>query len=99
MDHRVTFESQFNGMTQVDFTYDIYEDTRTQLIKNIREGISKEISEFLVTFSEGSPNWELFNFDGYPGIQWKLLNINKLKKENSSKFEFQIEELRKTLKL
>lgn len=46
--------------------------------------------EFLLGFEDGMPDWdasEYRDFQHYPSIQWKLLNIQKLKFRNQKKHE------------
>jgi predicted nucleotidyltransferase component of viral defense system len=98
LDHRATLTSQFNGMTDEDFTYETYEFTRLQLIKNVIHHINSESRDLLMSFSSGHPEWIHYDYGRFPGIQWKLQNIRRLKEENPSKHEFQLYELKNILK-
>ena len=43
---------------------------------------------FLVSFEMGQPEWEGYEFEyfkDYPSVQWKLMNLLKLKKQNPAK--------------
>ena len=45
---------------------------------------------FLLGFEDGTPDWdasEYQDFQHYPSVQWKLLNIRKLKRKNPQKHE------------
>lgn len=87
-DQESAFENQFAGMTTVEFSYDDYELTRALLIKTIGERLTDNDKRFLLSFESGEPDWELFPIPvlkDLPAIQWKLLNINKLKKVNAKK--------------
>jgi len=97
LDHRSTLSSQFSGMANEVFTYDMYELTREWLIKAVNLNLSYEAREFLISFTGGFPEWGRFNYSRFPGIQWKLLNIRKLKQENPIKHESQLLELKKIL--
>lgn len=99
LNHEATLNSQFSGMTKEKFTYDMYENTRVQLLEMVKNNISSEIAELIISFSEGKPNWSIFNFEVFPGIKWKLMNIKKLKEQNPEKHIKQMLELKRILNL
>jgi len=81
-------ENQFRGMTDIPFTYENYESARKNLITFINSMLSEEDKAFLVSFEEGDPQWEkspYSDFRDFPSVQWKLLNVNKLKTQNPAK--------------
>jgi hypothetical protein len=99
-DQKSAFDNQFAGMTTVEFLYDEYELTRALLIKTIGERLTDEDKRFLLSFESGEPNWELFQIPvlkDLPAIQWKLLNINKLKKVNAKKHSHMVAHLKEVL--
>jgi hypothetical protein len=52
--------------------------------------------EFLISYEEGNPLWddsEYEKFKSYPSIQWKQLNIKKLKQNNPIKHKQGIDKL------
>jgi hypothetical protein len=80
--------SQFAGMTEIPFSYSDYEETREKLIAFINTNLTDKDKQFLLSFEEGEPDWqstEYADFQNFPAIQWKLLNINKLKSTNPNK--------------
>ena len=90
-------ENQFRGMTDVPFTYENYESTREQLIKFVNEMLNEEDKSFLISFEEGSPQWEssAYNdFMEFPSVQWKLQNVNKLKIQNPAKHRQEVNRLK-----
>jgi predicted nucleotidyltransferase component of viral defense system len=90
-------ENQFRGMTDVPFTYENYERTREQLIKFVNEMLNEEDKTFLISFEEGSPQWEssAYNdFMEFPSVQWKLQNVNKLKIQNPAKHRQEVNRLK-----
>jgi predicted nucleotidyltransferase component of viral defense system len=90
-------ENQFRGMTDVPFTYENYESTREQLIKFVNEMLNEEDKSFLISFEEGSPQWEssAYNdFMEFPSVQWKLQNVNKLKTQNPAKHRQEVNRLK-----
>ena len=90
-------ESQFRGMTDIPFSYDNYESTRGHLITFINTMLNKEDKDFLVSFEEGNPQWDksaYSDFSNFPSVQWKMLNVNKLKTQNPSKHIQGVEKLK-----
>lgn len=101
-DHRPAFNNQFSGMTSIPFTYEDYIYTREQLVKTIKEKLTEKYKKFLVSFEQGEPDWSLFPIPVLkvlPAVNWKLLNIEKFKKENPKKHLQMIENLKATLDL
>ena len=52
--------------------------------------------KFLVSFELGEPQWENYEFEyfkNYPSVQWKQLNLGKLKRINKSKFKEEADKL------
>lgn len=95
LDHKATIDSQFLGMTDEEFTYKMYETTRIQIIHTVLNRMSSESRNLIMSFSSGNPDWSIIDYSKFPGIQWKLQNIRKLREENQSKLKFQLNELEK----
>ncbi|MDH6303658.1 putative nucleotidyltransferase component of viral defense system [Parabacteroides sp. PF5-5] len=90
-------KNQFEGMTDIPFSYEEYEATRKELIERINYGWTKEDKEFLLSFEKGEPEWDKCSagdLSKYPSVKWKLQNIRKLKENNPEKFDAGIEKLR-----
>lgn len=89
-DQRNALTNQFEGMSSTPFTYEQYEVTRRRLVEYINSHLTPTDKEFLLGFEDGMPDWdasEYRDFQHYPSIQWKLLNIQKLKFRNQKKHE------------
>ncbi len=98
IDQREALENQFQGMTDILFTYEDYENTRKQLITSVNTILTDEDKAFLISFEQGEPQWNnsgYNHFKDFPSIQWKLLNINKLKVQNIAKHKMEVEKLKK----
>lgn len=98
IDQHAAMENQFEGMTNFPFSYEEFEQTRSQLIKEVRNIMTDEDKNFFLSFEAGEPMWdgyEFENFRAYPSVQWKALNITKLKKLNPSKLHAETEKLRR----
>ena len=96
-DHRRVLETQFGGMTDQPFTYEMFESTRNHLIDTVRKSVTDQERSFLINFTMGEPVWFPYDFSKFPGVQWKLLNIHKLRKENPAKHSILIGKLEKAL--
>lgn len=90
IDQRDALANQFDGMTDIPFTYDDFEQTRIKLIHDINNLMNSNDKQFLIDFESADPHWAdcaYSEFQDYPSIKWKLLNLNKLKRTNPSKLE------------
>ena len=96
IDQREALGNQFAGMSDVPFTYDDFEATRTRLIADAKAMLTEEDKRFLISFEQGEPDWDSVEygyFAEYPSVIWKLLNLAKLKKENPAKLQSEAEKL------
>jgi hypothetical protein len=98
LDQNVTINSQFSGMTNTVFTYEMFQETRALLIEKIVQAIQPNIAEALIDIADGNISMLLQHYISFPGVQWKLLNIQKLKADNSNKHHKQVEALRQIFK-
>ena len=97
IDQREAMKNQFSGMTEIPFTYEEFEETRAKLISDVKSLVTEEDKKFLISFESGQPEWDGYEFDyfkDYPSVQWKLLNLNKLAKQNPQKLRKEAEKLR-----
>lgn len=91
-------ENQFEGMTDEPFSYEDYEVSRNNLIDVVNNGIDENDKDFLVSFEDGSPDWEKCcagDLSQYPSVRWKQQNIDALKKKNPKKHKEGMEKLLK----
>jgi predicted nucleotidyltransferase component of viral defense system len=98
LDQKRVFETEFVGMSQVAFSYPDFEKTRLQLVEKIKNSLTANDIDFLFSFFNGKPDWELFTApqaQQLPAIKWKLLNIEKMLPE---KRNYQVSELKRKLK-
>lgn len=96
IDQQDALANQFEGMTDEPFNYDDYQNSRTNLIEVVNNGITDEDKKFLISFEEGSPDWSKCcagDLSDYPSVRWKLMNIAKLKSKNPAKHEEGIKKL------
>ena len=88
-DQRTAFTNQFQGMSHLHFSYGDFEQTRMRLIDIIIGSLSSQDKECLLRFHNLESNWDVYNFAEFPSIQWKILNLRKLQRNNREKFEQQ----------
>lgn len=89
-------ENQFAGMTDEPFSYADYELSRNHLIEVVNGGLNKDDKSFLISFENGSPDWEKCcagDLSGYPSVKWKLQNIIALKNKNPRKHKEGVDKL------
>jgi predicted nucleotidyltransferase component of viral defense system len=85
-DIREIYESEFSQMAEEDVSVEELENTREQLIEIINSQITKEEREFLLSFKNMTPKWELLGLSNIdevsklPSVQWKLFNLQKMDK-------------------
>ena len=97
IDQREAMDNQFAGMTDIPFTYKEFEDTRTKLINDVKSLMTDADKKFLISFESGQPEWNGYEFEyfkDYPSVQWKLLNLKKLAKQNPQKLREEMEYLK-----
>lgn len=87
--------NQFAGMSAEAFTYTMFKNERERLIAAIHKSMTAQHKQMITSFIEGQPDWLYEDWSKYPGIAWKLMNINKLKHNNPEKWQSQIKQLEK----
>ena len=70
------------------------------MLSKVRRNVfSENDKKFLISFKSGEPDWTLCPVEGLEtmaAVQWKLLNIGKLKK-NREKHQKELNKLKKCL--
>ena len=100
IDQREAMDNQFAGMTDIPFTYEEFEETRSKLINDVKSLMTEVDKKFLISFESGQPEWDGYEFEyfkDYPSVQWKLLNLKKLAKQNPQKLQEKADKLRNLL--
>ena len=97
LDQRLAMINQFDGMSYEPFTYEHYESTRERLLHEVQQMLSDIEKEFLIGVHKVKPDWSLYNFEHFPSVRWKLMNLQKLKTNNPTKHQSQHEALQTAL--
>ncbi|MDR1342518.1 MAG: nucleotidyl transferase AbiEii/AbiGii toxin family protein [Prevotellaceae bacterium] len=95
---REAMENQLEGMSDIPFSYDDFEDALKDLIEKVNAMLTSDDKRFLLSFEQGTPDWDKCcagDLGQYPSVQWKLQNIQKLKEINPQKHKIGIEKLAK----
>jgi len=94
-----SFDTEFKGMTNEPIELSELEVTREQMINALQVHFTPRDHDFLISFKQGEPKWHLFDHPkaaDLPAIRWKLMNIQKLIK-NNAKHQAQVAKLQNVL--
>ena len=86
-DFRQVFERELAGMTDEEVEYDELVAVRQRLVETIKNTMTENEKEFLLSIKQGDPDWDLMpvaGIDRLPAIQWKLINIRSMKPEKQA---------------
>ena len=86
------------GLTDIPFTYEEFEQTRSKLIDDVNTLLTDDDKRFLVSFEKGDPQWSGYEFEyfkAFPSVKWKLMNLAKLSKLNPQKLAIEAKKLEK----
>jgi Nucleotidyl transferase AbiEii toxin, Type IV TA system len=93
----LAMENQFSGMSDAAFSYDEYEGVRKKLVETIHKSLTDRDKEFLLGVKNLTPDWEIYDFERFPAVAWKLQNLQKLKDTNPEKHAMLYQELKNKL--
>lgn len=96
-DQRIAFEHQFEDMSSITFSYADYEATRATLIEMVKACLTEDDKNFLLSLNRLEPDWTIYDYQHFPSVRWKLLNLKKFKKENPDAWHEQLEKLQAVL--
>ncbi len=90
------FNSDFVGMTAADIPLQRLIETRQHIRQELPKALTDAHRHFLLSFVRAEPDWSLMPFEhlkDMPAIRWKLLNLEKLRANNRTRFDLQSTEL------
>ena len=93
LDQRSAFNNQFDGMSALPFSYDDYEATRDKLIGTLKARLNKSDKAFLLNFNRLEPDWSVYDYQEYPSVKWKLLNLERFKRDTPDVYQQQLSKL------
>ena len=97
-DQKAAFDRHFAGMSTEEFTYDDFENTRKSLVEIIHTKLTDEDREFILSIKRLAPRWDIYDFEGFPSLRWKIQNLEKLKEINAAKYDEQVTSLETVLR-
>ncbi|HEY4245855.1 MAG TPA: nucleotidyl transferase AbiEii/AbiGii toxin family protein [Lacunisphaera sp.] len=92
------FEAEFDGMEREPVSLQELESARKRLRGELLASLTGDHKRFLLGLVAGVPPWEAMtcgHLAELPAVQWKLQNLERLKKSNAIKFQAQTDELRR----
>lgn len=92
-DQRIAFEKQFDGMSTIRFSYDDYEQTRLQLTNGLKDCLNDEDRQFLLSINQLEPDWSTYNYQQFPSVKWKIMNLEKFRDNNPDTYKKHLTEL------
>ena len=93
IDQSFALEHQFVGLSSESFTYSEFELTRESLVKAVNERLTQEDKEFIFGFKRLEPDWNIYDFERFPAIQWKLENLRRFKQLNAAGYREAVDRL------
>jgi predicted nucleotidyltransferase component of viral defense system len=98
LDIAAQYDEQFVGMTVDIVTLDRLLDARQRLIEAVgQRARTVEVRDFLLRFHDLDPDFDMVGLPQtlaeLPAVRWKLINLERLRRENPTKFVQQIEQL------
>lgn len=99
-DIRDIYLSEFADMTEVNIPIEELEQAREDLINVIHQDMTANERDFLLSFKQRNPNWELLGLENIhevsklPSVQWKLMNLTNMQQ---GKHSIVLDKLKKTL--
>jgi predicted nucleotidyltransferase component of viral defense system len=94
------YQRTFAGMTAEPVELSDLLATREAMVSNLRAGLKSHDREFLLSVARAEPDWgktPYVHASELPALQWKLLNLRKLRDSHAKRFAAQHDELRKQL--
>ena len=82
------YNAQFLGMALESVTKEELLEARARLHADVRGRLTGDVAQFLLSLHDAEPDFELIGLPdaaNLPSVRWKILNLEKLKRENPAK--------------
>ena len=86
------FSEEFEAMAYIPVSCEDLLKTRARLIADIQSRFDENTKRFLLSLHDGEPDFDAINRPqaaALPAVRWKLINLEKLKKNNPDKHAMQ----------
>jgi predicted nucleotidyltransferase component of viral defense system len=90
------FTNEFSGLTTEAVLLSVLEETQERVLTQLPRALTSAHRKFLLSLVRAEPEWSLMPFthlEHLPALQWKLLNLRKLKSRDARRFAAQYDEL------
>ena len=90
------YHAEFTGMTRDPVSKEALDETRQRLHADIKGRLTGDIAAFLLSLHDAEPDFDLIGLphaETLPAVRWKLLNLERLKRNNPRKHNGQRSEL------
>lgn len=87
-----TFTNEFAGMTHETIELSALVHMQARLLQELPQQLTPSHRDFLLSMVRGDPAWNLMpmpHLRELPAVQWKLMNLSQLKKNNVTSFAAQ----------
>ena len=71
------FENEFVGMTRVNISLEDLLDTRKTLVSLMKESLTNEERDFLISVKKGEPKWDLLGITGVADLPFVKMEVNE----------------------
>lgn len=91
-----SFEQEFSGMTSHPVSPEELEDVQRKVRYELPRLLDEDERRFLMSLVKSMPDWSLLgiqHLQDMPAIRWKLINLEKLSRDNPGKFAEQFSTL------
>ena len=78
------YRGEFLNMTEIQVSLGELEAARDQLTQLIKIELSKDEKQFLLSFKNMKPEWDLLDLEGVeklPAVRWKIKNLHNMAKD------------------
>ncbi len=99
-DVKALYENDFRGMAEHDAPLADLLEVRERAIKTVQTELTTDERRFLMSIARGEPDWAIAGVphaSQLPAIQWKVMNIQQLAKQNKKKYQQAVDDLERCL--
>lgn len=78
-----SYKKNLTGLMLIEVSLKDLNIIMEKIVNWVQKSVFLKYYDFLLSFAEGHPDFKKLKIDisMYPGIEWKILNIKKMKKE------------------
>lgn len=80
-------------MSNIAFSYADFEATRVKLIDTLRHSLDEVDKQFLLSLNRLEPDWSVHDFQHFPSVKWKFLNLANFKEDSLEIYQLQLDKL------